>query len=41
MKKKFVFSTLIILMLSVLIIGCGTPKDTSSAQKESTTTETY
>ena len=40
MKKKFVFSTLIILMLSVLIVGCGTQKDTSSSQKENTTTET-
>ena len=39
MKKKFVFSTLIILMLSVLMIGCGTQKDTSSSQKENTTTE--
>lgn len=40
MKKKFVFSTLIILMLSILMVGCGTQKDTSSSQKESTTTET-
>jgi len=39
MKKKFVFSTLIILMLSILMVGCGTAKDTSSSQKESTTTK--
>ena len=40
MKKKFVFSTLIILMLSVLIVGCVAPKDSSSAQKDPTSTTT-
>jgi molybdate transport system substrate-binding protein len=40
MKKKFTISTLIILMLSVLIIGCGAQKAASSLQKENTTTET-
>jgi molybdate transport system substrate-binding protein len=39
MKKKIVFSTLITLMLSVLIIGCGSQKDASSSQKENTTTK--
>lgn len=37
MKKNFAFSTLIILMLSILMVGCGTTKDTSSSQKENTT----
>jgi molybdate transport system substrate-binding protein len=36
MKKKIVFSTLITLMLSVLIIGCGAQKDTTSSQKDTT-----
>lgn len=39
MKNKIVFSTLVTLMLSVLIIGCGAQKDSSSAQKDTTTTE--
>ena len=39
MKKKIVFSTLITLMLSVLIISCSAQKDSSSAQKDTTATE--
>ena len=39
MKKKIVLSTLITLMLSVLIISCSAQKDSSSAQKNTTTTE--
>ena len=38
MKKKFVFSTLITLMLSVLIISCSAQKDSSSAQKDAPST---
>ena len=40
MKKRVTISTLIFLMLSVLIIGCGAQKDSSSSQKENVTTET-
>ncbi len=39
MKKKIIFSTLISLMLSVLMIGCGNQKDSSSSQKDSAPTE--
>jgi len=39
MKKKIVFSTLVTLMLSVLIISCSAKKDLSSAQKDTTATE--
>jgi len=36
MKKKILFSTLITLILSVLIISCSAPKESSSAPKEAT-----
>jgi len=37
MKKKFTFFTLITLLLSVLIMGCGAEKELSSSAKEITT----
>ena len=39
MKKKFVFSTVVILTLSILMVSCRTQKDTSSSQEENSTTE--
>lgn len=39
MKNKIIFSTLITLMLSLLIISCSDKNDSSSAQKDTNTTE--
>jgi len=39
MKKKIIFSTLITLILSVSLISCSAPKESSSAPKNTTATE--